>query len=147
MLVNGHGGNVGALDVVASRLRSDFGARHVVYLDEWALAREEFAELRESPPGGAAHACEYETSLYLHLRPEAVAEDRAVREMPTPLVTGAVLDLFAQGPYAAALSYDLSESGVIGDPTLATAEKGAQLFEAAVENLARLLEEVALLEG
>jgi len=68
VIVNGHGGNIGALDVVATSLRVDFRARHVVYLRAWAMAQSEFEHLRDSPPGGAAHACEYETSLYLHLR-------------------------------------------------------------------------------
>ena len=33
----------------------------------------------------------------------------------------------------------ISETGVIGDPTVATAEKGKQLYEAAVEGLVKII--------
>ena len=72
-IVNGHAGNVGAMHVAAARLRLDGGAKRVVHVSEWTLAAEAFATLRESGPGGCAHACEYETSVYLHLDADAVA--------------------------------------------------------------------------
>ena len=37
-------------------------------------------EVRDSGRGGMAHACELETSLYLHLHPEAVDMSQAVDE-------------------------------------------------------------------
>lgn len=143
VLVNGHAGNAGALQIAASRLRLEAGAQQVVYLSEWALAGEAFASVRQSGPGGAAHACEYETSLYLHLRPEQVRMEEAVRELAGPAVEGGLVDLFLGGPYGVALGRDFSESGVLGDPTLASAEKGRAIFEAAVARLATLLREVA----
>ena len=146
ILVNGHGGNQGALHVVAQKLRLDAGAQHVYYFNEWLLAAEAFERIRESPPGGANHACEYETSLYLEIAPQAVRVDRAVREMPPPLVDGGVADLFVPGPYSWVQGRDFSVSGVEGDPTLATAEKGRTLFAAAVGKLASLACEVALLD-
>jgi creatinine amidohydrolase len=146
VLVNGHGGNQGALQLVAQKLRLDLGARYVFYFPEWSLAAEAFARIRESPPGGTSHACEYETSVYLHLAPERVRMDRAVKEMPPPLITGGVSDLFVPGPYSWPPAHDTTISGVEGDPTLATVAKGRELFESAVENLARLFREVAYLE-
>jgi creatinine amidohydrolase len=143
VLVNGHGGNVGAMAVIAWRLRLEGGASEVAYLSHWTLARERWAELRETGPGGAAHACEFETSLYLHLAPDRVQMDKAARYMPPPPVAGSPLDLFVPGPYPAPLGYDFSPSGVLGDPTLATAEKGREAYDAAVAELARLLCQVA----
>jgi creatinine amidohydrolase len=143
VLVNGHAGNAGAMQIVASRLRLEAGATLVVSVHEWSLAREAFAAVRDSGPGGAAHACEYETSLYLHLRPEAVALERAIAEPAVAAVEGGLVDLFLGGPYGVALGPDFSRSGVLGDPTLATAEKGRMCFEAAVAELARLLREAA----
>ena len=64
-------------------------------------------------------------------------------EIPAPEVGEGTIDLFADGPYAVALGRDFSASGVFGDPTLATAEKGRAAFEAAVENLARLYRDLA----
>jgi creatinine amidohydrolase len=145
ILVNGHGGNQGALQIIAQKLRLRSGAKHVFYFNEWALARDAFARLRDSPPGGTSHACEYETSVYLHLAPERVQFERAVREIPDSLVEGGLVELFLPGPYSWAPGQDISKSGVEGDPTLATAEKGEELVEAAVSNLADLARAVAVL--
>ena len=125
----------GAVHVAATRLRLETGARLVVFLHEWSLARDAFAQVRESGPGGAAHACEYETSLYLHLRPGSVQLEHAVSEPATAAVGGGLVDIFLGGPYGVALGRDFSRSGVLGDATLATAEKGRICFEEAVANL------------
>lgn len=143
VLVNGHAGNAGALHVAATRLRLETDARRVIFLNEWALAREAFAGVRESAPGGAAHACEYETSVYLHLRPEAVRMELAVDEPSEPEIDGGLVEIFAPGPYGVALGAPFSASGVLGRPTLATAEKGRVCFEEAVRNLARVLHQAA----
>lgn len=143
VIVNGHAGNAGALQVAASRIRLEAGASLVVFLHEWSLAAEAFARVRESGPGGAAHACEYETSVYLHLRPDAVRMELAVDEPAGEPVEGALLDLFLGGSYGAALGRDFSVSGVLGRPTLATAEKGRVCFEEATARLAALLRQAA----
>lgn len=143
VIVNGHGGNVGAMAVAAAKLRLDHGARYVVTVSEWTLAADAFAAVRQSAPGGVAHACEYETSVYLHLNGAAVAMDEAAAELREPVVTGGVVDLLAGGPYGVALGSDFTTSGVLGDPTLATAEKGRVAFDGAVAKLAQLLRELA----
>lgn len=70
------------------------------------------------------HACEKETSLMLAIAPETVHMDRAVDCVPTEVTR----------PY---LSYGsifrASPSGVWGEPTKATAEKGEKLLEAMAE--------------
>jgi creatinine amidohydrolase len=143
VIVNGHGGNVGALQIIASKLTLDSGARHVVYLSEWDLARAKFADIRESEPGGARHACEYETSLYLHLREDMVRMEEAVIEQPDPIISGGTADLFSPGPYRVALRQDLSTSGTLGNPMLASREKGEILFDAAVDSLKKIIVELA----
>jgi creatinine amidohydrolase len=143
VLVNGHAGNAGAMQLIATRLRLEAGATAVVFLHEWMLAREAFASVRESGPGGAAHACEYETSVYLHLDAEVVQMTKAACELAPPSIDGTLVDLFLGGPYGAALGHDFSKSGILGDPTLASAEKGRRCFDAAVANLADLLRSVA----
>ncbi len=143
VLVNGHAGNAGAMHVVASRLRLEAGASFVVHLHEWSLAADAFARLRTSGPGGAAHACEYETSVYLHLRPEAVRIDLAVDEPSRALIDDGLVEIFAGGRYGVALGADFSASGVLGEPTRATAETGRACFGEAVANLARVLRQVA----
>ena len=77
-----------------------------------------------SVPGG--HADSFATSLALHLRPESVRTDRIYDPHSAPVDWDDPHLDFAQ----------VSESGVIGDPTQASAELGARLWRAVVERVA-----------
>ena len=142
LVVNGHGGNSALAREAVHQQAVD--ARVVAAaVDYWALARETVADVRESPPGGMAHACEFETSLMLYLRPESVRNELIRREIPEPRFASERLDLLWPGPVATGWrTHDLSSSGVLGAPDLATQEKGKRLFEACVEALSRLIEEL-----
>ena len=74
---------------------------------------EQLKEAVETPmwSGGNIHAEEVETSMMLHLYPELVRMERAVREYPKPAIEYDMSSL----PMGA-----LSESGVFGDATVAT---------------------------
>jgi hypothetical protein len=90
------------------------------------------AGLRESGRGGMAHACELETSLYLHIAPEAVDMSKATDEHGYPAGEHAYMD-WSDGPLKLMPWWSsFSESGVQGDASKGTAEKGKVLFEAAV---------------
>lgn len=142
LVVNGHGGNSALAREAVHQLAVD--ARVVAAAaDYWALAREAVADVRESPPGGMAHACEFETSLMLYLRPDSVRTDLVRREIPAPRFAEERLDLIWPGRVATGWqTHELSSSGVLGAPDLATREKGKRLFEVCVEALSRLIEEL-----
>ena len=86
------------------------------------------------------HACEFETSLMLHLHPDLVHQERAVVHYPetgtpylsTDLVQGSIVRTFVAFD-------DLSESGTLGDPGLATGEKGERFLRMSAEALAAFL--------
>jgi creatinine amidohydrolase len=142
LVVNGHGGNSAlvreAVQQVANRAPVLSAA-----VDYWDLARDITPHVRESPPGGMAHACEFETSLMLHLRPESVRLDLVRREIPAPRFPSERLDLTSSATVTAGWRTDeLSSSGVLGAPDLATPEKGERLFEACVEGLSQLIGEL-----
>ncbi len=145
LVVNGHGGNAGLIDVLAAKLGHRFhGRARIACLTYFSLARPDIAELRESKPGGMGHACEFETSLMMYLRPELVDAARAQTwypELGSPYLT---TDLLATSAVRTFHDFrDLSESGVLGDPTLASAEKGSRFFAAVTGALAKFIEDFA----
>jgi creatinine amidohydrolase len=142
LVVNGHGGNTALLAAAVQQLGFDAPV-HAVAVDYWTFARAVVADVRESPPGGMGHACEFETSLMLHLRPESVRRERIAREIVRRRYAAESRDLFEGGDvHAHWKTHELSRSGVMGAPDLATEEKGRRLFEACVDGLAALIEEL-----
>jgi creatinine amidohydrolase len=144
LIVNGHGSNAPIADLIARRVVLDTGAICGAVSPNAAidpsLAEPTLSELRRSAPGGVAHAGEYETAMMLHLRPDLVQMEKAVRE------EGQLkLDFFNwDHPEPSALVWQdwwsrMSASGVCGDPTVATADFGAALFETTVTNFLRFV--------
>jgi creatinine amidohydrolase len=82
-------------------------------------------------PGG--HADSFATSLALHLCPESVRVERIYDPHSAPVDWGDPDLDFAR----------YSASGVIGDPTHASAELGAELWQAVVKEVAGVLHEIA----
>ena len=137
-IVNGHGGNAGIIDVLASTLGHRFyGRARIVSLSYFTLPAEEVATIRESRHGGTGHACEFETSLMLAVDPGLVHMGRAVVHYPDTGSTYLSTDLGRRSRVSTFLSFDdLSESGTLGDPGLASAEKGERFLAACAQALA-----------
>jgi creatinine amidohydrolase len=143
LIVNGHGGNSGVIDVLASTLgQKHYGEARIAALTYFQLAREAIAELRQSEPGGMGHACEFETAMVQHIRPELVKIDRAATTYPDPGSRYLTTDLLGGSAIRVYHDFaDLSPTGTLGDPTLATPEKGAAFFEAVAGELAAFVED------
>jgi creatinine amidohydrolase len=144
LIVNGHGSNAAIADLASRRVVLESGVVCGAISPNAAvdptLAEPTLSAMRRSTPGGVAHAGEYETAMMLHLRPELVQMEKAVQEQgqlefeyfnwdhPAPSIL-AWQDWWSR----------MSESGVCGDPTVATAEFGRALFETTVDNLVRFV--------
>jgi creatinine amidohydrolase len=76
LVLNSHGGNVSALDVVLTKCRIKYPETRVVLVTYWNAAATELKALRESAEGGMGHACELETSLLLAAKPQVVQKDK-----------------------------------------------------------------------
>jgi creatinine amidohydrolase len=146
LIVNGHGGNNGIIDVLASKLgHQHYGKARIASLTYFQLAREAIAEIRESKTGGMGHACEFETSMLQCMRPDLVAIERAVVTYPDPVSSYLTTDLLGASAIRTYHDFgDLSEAGTLGDPSLATPEKGARFLDAVVGELVRFLEDFAV---
>ena len=149
LIVNGHGSNAAPLEMAARLTVVETEGRVLcASVNHWGVRklREEGKKIRTSDYGGTSHAGEYETSLYLALRPDLVEMAKAVDER-TPLPPSFQNDLLAGKRPDAAVAYlmpywsTMSSSGVRGDATKATREKGKQFLEAAVEGLIELVRE------
>jgi creatinine amidohydrolase len=134
LYLNGHGSNQNLVETAARLV----GVEHPEVLAAAAFHSSSagtlrtIAELRDSGPGGMAHACELETSMYLAIDPGAVDMAKAVDERGYPAGEHASMD-WADGPLKLMPWWSsFSRTGVQGDATKATAEKGRALLDAAV---------------
>jgi creatinine amidohydrolase len=142
VIVNSHGGNSPAINVVAQELR----AAHALFVVTSAWHRFgypkglfETEELRHGIHGGAV-----ETSLMLAARPDLVRMDLAANFAPASIEVERStrwLGTGRAGPYAW-MAQDLHASGAAGNATLATAEKGDSALEHGARGFCELLEEI-----
>lgn len=127
-LLNGHGGNIAALQVMAGELAKEVPAV-VPVATYFLLAQQHFAEILERQ-AGVRHACEAETSMMLALRPNLV-------DLTAMMAVDAPADgLSSEGFHRWRSIEHWSASGVIGYPAAASAEKGERLLEAAADVVA-----------
>ncbi len=145
-LNSGHGGNVSFLVNVVKyageRHPEGFCATTWLYLNspEGAKALE---ELRDSKIGGMGHACELETSLTLHLRPDLVHMERVTDETDFISTPSYYMDWNESGALVANPPWkDDTLTGAYGAGSMATAEKGAVWLHAAVQEKAGHVEEI-----
>jgi creatinine amidohydrolase len=135
-LLSGHGGNMSFLANVVKyageRHRRIFCATSFLYLSgpEGVAALQAH---RRSLHGGMGHACELETSLILHLRPDLVQLDKAVDEMDFIATPSYSMDWIESGALIANPPWDDDTvTGAYGAGSLATAEHGKIWLEAAI---------------
>lgn len=148
VFLNGHGSNAPNLDIAARRVNLETDAECTA-CSWWQLLTIDpkfLPSWRESKyPGGISHACELETSAYLYL-----AEDDVRKELITDGVIAHNLynsdfmytDLFGHGPgNVTSWTASYSDSGVLGEATLATKEKGEIAVKEATRQFVRMIKE------
>lgn len=141
LILNSHGGNVSALDVVATKCKTSFPENTFLTVTYWNPASADLAELRSSPLGGMGHACELETSLVMSERPALVRRERLAADGAWPLSDYLAKDMTKGGRASLATTFDeISTTGSVGDPTTASAEKGERFFKVIVHHLKALTE-------
>ena len=147
VIVNGHGSNHPLVEQAGRQVTLRTGALCLT-ISWWQLIAEYWnEEVRESGPGGCAHACELETSMYLHVDGDRVRKDRVRAALPDYLdLPGGEewqkVDLTLGSGPATIVEWTsaMSETGSFGAPELATEEKGRLVFERSTGRLAELVE-------
>jgi creatinine amidohydrolase len=146
VLLNGHGGNITPIKQALAILSHQFDASipaNIVLVTYWELAGKVFAGAPPMESPALSHACEYETSLMLHLYPEMVHREQ-VQRAQSPASNG-YIPWEEDEPYRGVALFKktqfISSNGSSGEPQKGTAEKGKILFDQAVASLCQFLSE------
>lgn len=145
VIFNGHGGNSIPMQDALIRTRHRLGSDapvHLVGLTYWEVANMRMNAEAGTESPGITHACEYETSMMLHLDEGLVHMDRAVARQPD--LPSKYYDISFHRPsrvFAAFNMDQLTRSGAMGRPEAATAEKGAKLIDIIVHDVGEFLDE------
>jgi creatinine amidohydrolase len=140
LLVNGHGSNVPFLDIVARNVTNQTEAICAM-VPWWGLGEPAIGAIRESEyPGGMSHGCELETSVLLYLRPDLVDMTKATKDIHFQPSRWIYWDLQRPPPVRFMEFFSrMSKTGTLGDPTLATRDKGERVVTCVVDNLVDLI--------
>jgi creatinine amidohydrolase/Fe(II)-dependent formamide hydrolase-like protein/7-cyano-7-deazaguanine synthase in queuosine biosynthesis len=137
IILNGHGDNSPTLLYAAQMINRDTGI--FVCVESGETSDSDLYGLVETP--NDIHAGEIETSTALAVRPELVRMDKAVNE--TLKFGSSYLDFTSERGVAWYVRTKfISDSGIMGDPTKADAEKGKKFWEIMIAHLVRFVEEV-----
>ncbi|KQT12594.1 creatininase family protein [Ramlibacter sp. Leaf400] len=146
VLFNSHGGQVSVMDIVARDLRTR--CELLVFSVNWfnlPLGDEVQGLFTPAEHRFGIHAGDVETSMMLALRPDAVDMRQARDFRSSSQDRAARFPILGNGS-SAKLGWqmqDYNAMGAAGNATLATADKGRAVVEAAARQLALLLQEVA----
>lgn len=141
VLMNAHGGQPQIMEIVARDLHQQYEDFLVFPLFTWRVPHiaGEFLSLKEKEFG--IHAGDAETSMMLAILPEQVKMEAAVAEYPQGLPEDSLLSMEGKLPFAWT-TRDLSQSGVLGDPTAATQEKGDRLWESVADGWVKVIQDI-----
>jgi creatinine amidohydrolase len=132
LFLNGHGGNIDPMRMALRTIQPAHPQAMLAAGCYWSVVDDFLNEILEGDHKFVGHACEFETSLMFHLRPELVNRDQLANA--GELVADQINGVF--------LSRDMrqrTQAGCTGRPDLATAVKGERLFNEIVNRLVALV--------
>jgi creatinine amidohydrolase len=142
VLLNGHGGNIVPSQQTVFEARQRYRQRDDLLLlasTYWLLGSKPNEIDRSLTQDRMQHACEWETSMILHLAPNLVGDLTQLEPVPA----GVAFDPATRGW----ITKERSPLGYIGDPQRATAVKGDSLFGIFAQDLVTFLERVIAWDG
>jgi creatinine amidohydrolase/Fe(II)-dependent formamide hydrolase-like protein len=137
VIVNGHGGNRPSLRFAAQMINRD--ARIFTCVETGETSDHDIAKLASTE--NDVHAGEIETATTLAIRPHLVQMERARRFVPK--FSSEYLDFTSSRSVEwFAHTRQISRSGVMGDPTKASAEQGKAMWAVMTKNLVEFVEHI-----
>ncbi|MGK7930663.1 MAG: creatininase family protein [Microcystaceae cyanobacterium] len=141
ILMNSHGGQPQIMEIAARDIHQKYPNFSVFPLFTWRVPNIAKDLLTPQELEYGIHAGDAETSLLLSLLPEQVKMEKAVKEYPQGLPQNSLLSMEGKLPFAW-LTNELSQSGVIGDATVASKEKGDKLLASLAESWQQVIKDV-----
>jgi creatinine amidohydrolase len=139
-LLNAHGGNMAIGSVIAEQLSTSLPDAEVVFGTWFRMAGERLRHLVEGAYPAVGHACEFETSLLLAMRPDLVDRAAIVDDGAAPTSELLRFDLLSGGPTVRSLPFDkFTTNGVWGKPSKASADKGRAILDITIPLIADIL--------
>jgi creatinine amidohydrolase/Fe(II)-dependent formamide hydrolase-like protein len=137
LIINGHGGNVATLQFAAQMIHRD--AHIFTCVDTGDTSDTDVEKIAETP--NDVHAGEIETSTTLARRPHLVRMGEAKKFVPN--FSSQYLDFSSMRSVEwNAHTARISPSGVLGDPTRATPEKGEKMWEIMISHMVAFVEKL-----
>ncbi|MFB7505900.1 MULTISPECIES: creatininase family protein [Streptomyces] len=134
LIVNGHGGNMTALNALTTELTAEL-ATPIAFASYFGAGRDVVRDTLETQDG-LMHACEGETSMMMAAYPELIRTEH-LGEAHGPRIT---LPAESSDPVYMAVSFDrITASGVAGDARVASQEKGETLLSGCAAALADII--------
>jgi len=140
VIMNAHGGNQNAISETLRQLKEETGTT-VYSLMVFPSSRGFGAKaVKETIETSGGHADELETSVVLYLG-QRVLSEKAEKGVP-PASLSDFLRKYTGEVSTARDFHEITVSGSLGDPTLASKEKGRKLVEAVVDEIAAFIEDL-----
>lgn len=141
VLMNSHGGQPQIMEIAARDLHQEHPDFAVFPLFTWRVPHNVSDLITSQEQEYGIHAGDAETSIMLSLLPEQVQMGQAVKEYPQGLPEDSLLDMEGKLPFAW-LTKELSSSGVMGDATVATKEKGDRILQSVAAGWVQVIQDV-----
>ncbi len=141
ILMNSHGGQPQVLDIISRDLHQEYPDFLVFPFFTWGVPHiaKDLMTKQEGEVG--IHGGDGETSLMLSLLPDWVKMDLALKEYPLDLGEGSLLSLEGKLPFPW-VTKELSKSGVMGDATVATKDKGDRILASLAKGWVQVIRDV-----
>lgn len=141
VLMNSHGGQPQIMEIAARDIHQKYDDFLVFPLFTWRAPNIAKELSTETELELGIHAGDLETSLMLSILPEQVKMEKAVKEYPHALPEDSLLSMEGKLPFAW-VTRELTQSGVLGDATVATTEKGDRLLESVSDGWVQVIKDI-----